>query len=266
MKTRIITAIVALAVFLPFVIYGGLPFELLSMLLAAIALYEILVMTKQKLVSVNGIITLVLTLTVAAPSRFLEWLKDYDITQNEIIFVCMALLLSYTVFSKNRYHFDQVGIGILAAFYTGIGFHYLAETRNAGLEYVIFALLIVWMTDTMAYFVGRSLGKHKLAPNVSPNKTVEGFVGGIVFAVLIAGGYYFYMDLPGEILVIILIIIVLSIFGQLGDLVESALKRYYGVKDSGKLLPGHGGVLDRFDNLLFVLPLLLPLLHILQIL
>ncbi|EUJ46329.1 phosphatidate cytidylyltransferase [Listeria riparia] len=266
MKTRIITAIVALAVFLPFVIYGGLPFELLSMLLAAIALYEILVMTKQKLVSVNGVITLVLTLTVAAPSRFLEWLEDYSITQNEIIFVCMALLLSYTVFSKNRYHFDQVGIGILAAFYTGIGFHYLAETRNAGLEYVIFALLIVWMTDTMAYFVGRSLGKHKLAPNVSPNKTIEGFVGGIVFAVLIAGGYYFYMDLPGEILVIIIIIIVLSIFGQLGDLVESALKRYYGVKDSGKLLPGHGGVLDRFDNLLFVLPLLLPLLHILQIL
>lgn len=137
----------------------------------------------------------------------------------------------------------------------------MALTRDAGLYYVLFALLIVWSTDTGAYFIGRQFGKHKLAPHVSPNKTVEGFIGGIVSAIIIAGGFFYLMNLSGNIGLVILALIVLSIFGQLGDLVESALKRFYGVKDSGKILPGHGGILDRFDSLLFVL----PLLHILQI-
>ncbi|WP_239254204.1 phosphatidate cytidylyltransferase [Listeria ilorinensis] len=261
MKTRIITAIVALIVFLPFVIYGGIPFELMSILLATIALYEILQMTKQPIFSVNGIVTVLLTWLIVVPDRYLDFLTDFGLSKMELIFVGVALLLAYTVFSRNKFHFDQAGIAVLSSIYVGLGFHYLADTRNAGLAFVIFALLIVWSTDTGAYFIGRAVGKHKLAPHVSPNKTVEGFIGGIVCALVIAGGFYYFADLPGNLILIFFALIVLSIFGQLGDLVESALKRFYGVKDSGKILPGHGGILDRFDSLLFVL----PLLHILQI-
>lgn len=261
MKTRIITAVVALIIFLPFVWIGDLPFEMMSILLATIAMYEVLKMAKQTVFSVNGVLAFLLMWLVTVPDHYLDWLKDLYITKWEILFLLVALLLAYTVFSKNKFHFDQAGVVFIAAFYVGFGFHYLAPTREAGLSYVIFALLIVWSTDTGAYFIGRAIGKAKLAPHVSPNKTVAGFVGGIVCAVVIAGGFYYFADLGISWVLILILLIILSVFGQLGDLVESALKRYYDVKDSGKILPGHGGILDRFDSLLFVL----PLLHILQI-
>ncbi|EUJ60900.1 phosphatidate cytidylyltransferase [Listeria fleischmannii] len=261
MKTRIITAIVALIVFIPFVVIGGIPFELMSLLLATIAVYEILVMVKQPVFSISGIVTILLTWLVTMPDRYLTIFHEIGLSKMELIFIGIAILLAYTVFSRNKFHFDQAGVALLASIYVGFGFHYLSMTRDAGLYYVIFALLIVWSTDTGAYFIGRQIGKRKLAPHVSPNKTVAGFVGGIVCALIVAGGFYYFADLPLAIGLILVALIVLSIFGQLGDLVESALKRYYGVKDSGKILPGHGGILDRFDSLLFVL----PLLHILQI-
>lgn len=140
--------------------------------------------------------------------------------------------------------------------YVGIGFHYFITARVEGLAFVVYALVIVWTTDSGAYFVGRKLGKRKLWPEISPNKTVEGFLGGIVVAVIAALIFQAIVKLDYSYVTIILISIVASIFGQLGDLVESAIKRHYDVKDSGKILPGHGGILDRFDSILFVLPLL----------
>ncbi len=105
--------------------------------------------------------------------------------------------------------------------------------------------------------IGRKLGRHKLAPHISPNKTWEGSIGGTLVATVIVGLYaYFYPQGNYSLLTTILLIVIVSVIGQFGDLVESALKRYYGVKDSGKILPGHGGILDRFDSLLLVLPAL----------
>ncbi|MCL1224545.1 phosphatidate cytidylyltransferase, partial [Listeria monocytogenes] len=98
----------------------------------------------------------------------------------------------------------------------------------AGLMYLLFALFIVWSTDKGAYFIGNAIGKHKLAPNVSPNKTVEGFIGGIVCALVIGGGFYYFAELPVNIALVLALLVFLSIFGQLGDFVESALKRFYG--------------------------------------
>lgn len=110
------------------------------------------------------------------------------------------------------------------------------------------------------YFVGKSLGKRKLWPEISPNKTVEGFAGGIVIALVLATIFQLVAQLPIPYIYLLLITLFLSVFGQLGDLVESALKRHYDVKDSGKILPGHGGILDRFDSFLFVMPFLYFLL------
>lgn len=134
----------------------------------------------------------------------------------------------------------------------------MMQARAQSVWVILYALLIVWITDSGAYLIGRKLGKHKLAPHVSPNKTWEGSIGGSLVSVIVVGLYLafspvkFAYGLP----IMLLLTVVLSVGGQIGDLIESAFKRHYGVKDSGKILPGHGGILDRFDSLLFVLPLM----------
>lgn len=123
---------------------------------------------------------------------------------------------------------------------------------DLGLRWVGFAFLTTWAADTFAYFVGLSLGRRKLAPMISPGKSVEGVLGGSVGAVVVGWLYAPVLGLPGWQTGLVALLI--SVVSVLGDLSESALKRYAGVKDSGTLLPGHGGVLDRFDSSLFVLP------------
>lgn len=114
-------------------------------------------------------------------------------------------------------------------------------------------VLLVWANDTFAYFAGSLLGKHRIAPEISPKKSWEGFAGGLVFALVTAyvlSGFYFSLN-PVQWMVVASLVVV---FGTLGDFFESWLKRQAGVKDSGSLMPGHGGFLDRFDALIFCLP------------
>ena len=120
-----------------------------------------------------------------------------------------------------------------------------------GMLCVIWLLLVVWVTDSAAFFVGRAVGGPKLAPGISPRKTWSGAIGGTLFAALAGAGFAVAAGLPGMVLLSVLTA-VLSIVGQVGDLLESALKRRAGVKDSSALIPGHGGVLDRLDSLLTV--------------
>ena len=261
MKQRIITAIIAAACFIPFVIYGNLPFTILVYLIAAVGLYELLRMNGISILSIPGIIGILTVFAILLPEKYTIKLMDLTAySKLEFLMIAVILLLIYTVIVKNHFTFDQVGFILVSALYVGIGFYYFIETRNAGLQFIIFALLVVWTTDSGAYFVGRKLGKKKLWPEISPNKTIEGFVGGIIVAVVFACIMQFIYPLTDSWLALIVMTIIASIFGQLGDLVESAIKRHYDVKDSGKILPGHGGILDRFDSLLFVL----PLLHFLQ--
>lgn len=261
MKTRIITGVIAAALFIPFVVYGQLPFALLVYAIAAVGLFEILRMKQIKITSVPGVLALLAVFALLMPS---EWeakvVEAIAYSKFELLFIAVILLLVYTVLVKNRFTFDDVGFVILSALYVGIGFYYLIATREAGVAYLIFALLIVWVTDSGAYFTGRALGKNKLWPEISPNKTIEGFVGGVVLAVIAAIIMQFIAPFDISWVLLIIVAIISSVFGQMGDLVESAIKRHYDVKDSGNILPGHGGILDRFDSLLFVLPLL-SLLH-----
>lgn len=258
MKQRIITGVTAAALFIPFVIYGGAPFAVLMSMIAVIGFYELLKMKGISIASVPGIIGTLALLVLVVPS---EWsLNLVDFFQYDsilmIVYGIATLLLIYIVLVKNKMTFDEIGFILLGAFYVGLGFHYFIETRFIGLEYVVFVLLVVWTTDSGAYFVGRKLGKHKLWPEISPKKTIEGFVGGIVIAVCFAIAMQLIYPFASSWLQLIIVTIIASIIGQMGDLVESAIKRHYGVKDSGNILPGHGGILDRFDSLLFVVPLL----------
>jgi len=262
MMQRIITAVIAGALFLTIVLIGGLPNIIFIYLIASIAIYEILKMKKIKLLTFPGIIALILLWIVLLPNKYIYILNEYNLTKFEIILPAIFLFLTYTVIKKNKFTFDDVGFVLLSSLYVGFGFYYFIELREIALEYIFYALIVIWSTDTGAYFVGKSLGRRKLWPEISPNKTVEGSIGGIIVALVISLVFFLIVSIKISLVAIIVFTILLSIFGQIGDLVESALKRHFGVKDSGQLLPGHGGILDRFDSLLFVLPILYFLLLI----
>lgn len=256
MKQRTLTAVIAALLFIPIVFVGSLPFQLLVYVMATIGLIELLRMRKIPSTSFPGVVSILLLWTLLAPLSSLNFFEYIDVTKSEATLLAVLLLLTYTVLVKNKYTFDEVGFMILSAIYVGMGFFYLIETREAGLHYVFYALFVIWATDTGAYLFGRAFGKRKLWPEISPKKTVEGSVGGILLACVVAVIFQSIEPVHSSMFVVILVTILVSVFGQIGDLVESAYKRHYSVKDSGKILPGHGGVLDRFDSLIYILPIL----------
>ncbi|WP_369903013.1 phosphatidate cytidylyltransferase [Bacillus manliponensis] len=256
MKQRIITGVIAAALFIPIVFYGGMPFTVLVYALASIGLYELIRMKGLPIVSVPTALVAVLLWAILVPSNVKGVFEAITLSKVEITFVIVLLLLSYTVLSKNTFTFDDAAFSFVATAYVAMGFYYLNETRIEGVEYVFYALFVVWATDSGAYFVGKAIGKRKLWPEISPNKTIEGSLGGIACGIVVAVVYNIFFPLGTSMVMLIAVTIAISIFGQIGDLAQSAFKRHYGVKDSGTILPGHGGILDRTDSWLFVLPLL----------
>ncbi len=258
MKQRVITAVIALAIFIPILIAGGIWIDIAAAALGLVAMSEIFIMRKKIIVTMEFFVAGFGVLALILPDSLFDWLPE-NLSRIDILGIIIAILLVITVLSKNKTNYDDIGVTALSVIYIGTGFHYLAQIRNTqgqGLGLLMFAMLIVWLTDSGAYIFGRAFGKHKLWPAISPNKTWEGSIGGVVVALIFAGVYAQFVPLGHDLITVLTVALFLSIWGQMGDLVESALKRYYGVKDSGKILPGHGGILDRFDSLLFVLPLL----------
>jgi phosphatidate cytidylyltransferase len=152
----------------------------------------------------------------------------------------------------------------LGVLYIGIGFYYIAESRHLhhGLFWTFLLLGSIWASDAGAYFVGKLIGKNKLWPSISPNKTVEGALGGIVIAVVTSVIFAWVSDGLLSWQRAVWIGIACAVVGQMGDLIQSAYKRVYNIKDSGTLLPGHGGILDRCDSWIVVF----PFVHILMLL
>lgn len=177
-----------------------------------------------------------------------------------VLFAAAIVLFGYLMRGIGRLKSIRPWMAAVIAVMIGLFYSTMAEIRAAeqGLWLMALTLLVSVFTDVAAFFVGRSLGRHKLAPVVSPKKTVEGSIGGTVFAVAILAAVAAALRAAGLITVqwgwLILYLVTASVVGQFGDLAMSAVKRIAGVKDYSRLLPGHGGVLDRFDSLLFVLP------------
>lgn len=253
-----ITGVLAGALYLAFLLIGAVPFAVLAAVMAVIAFSELAVMNKQRSPFSPETITAacfvaVLVLRSVFPSEtpfdtfFMQWL---------IIFA--LLLTGLTVVSRNRFHFEQAAYLLLSALYISFPFYLLAQMRLDSLALVLFVQITIWATDSGAYFVGRKLGRHKLAPHISPNKTIEGSLGAIVIAFVAAVLFEWIVPQPlfSSWARLIAATLIISCVGQIGDLVESAIKRHFGVKDSGNILPGHGGIFDRFDSLIFVLPVL----------
>lgn len=255
MRTRVITAVVALLIFIPVILYGGWLIELAAFVLGTVALGEILVMKKKLVVSAEAVISFLGMAVILVPDRWLNFLPNF-LNRQFLFYIFVMMLLLHTVFTRNHFSFDDAGVLTLAMLYIGSGFFYFVQARHAGISTLFYILFVIWTTDSGAYMIGRKLGRHKLAPQISPNKTWEGSIGGTVVAVIVGTIWVWFFPQTYSLPVMILLTILFSICGQMGDLVESSLKRFYGVKDSGKILPGHGGILDRFDSLLFVLPVL----------
>ncbi len=254
LKQRVITAVVALIIFIPIVFLGGTLIKIAALALAVVAMSEVLIMKRILLVTPEAIISILGTLFLVAPKSWMHDLPSQINTPFVSLIFAIALMVR-VVFSKNRFNFDDAGVLTLTMLYIGFGFNMFVQARTVGLGMLMYLLLTVWSTDSGAYLVGRKIGKTKLAPQISPNKTWEGSIGGTVVAIIVGIIFSVTGLIHFGILATILMTLFLSIAGQLGDLVESSLKRYYGVKDSGRILPGHGGILDRFDSLLLVLPM-----------
>lgn len=255
MKQRVITAIILAAVFIPIVYYGTWVLDVLIVLLAITGLYELYQMKQFNLFSVEGIVSVLALIGVIFPNEIVGLIPE-QFSSATLIHLAAFILLICTVFSSNHFSFDEAGFSILGILYIGYGFKSLLVTREAGLNLMVLVLITIWATDIFAYVFGRKIGRNKLAPKISPNKTIEGSVAGTASAVILASIYLYFSPLDMPFFQTIVFMGLLSIAGQLGDLVESAFKRKYEVKDSGNIFPGHGGVLDRFDSILFVFPLL----------
>ena len=177
--------------------------------------------------------------------------------------VALILLLVYprmsqTIVEKPQWFIPIGWMILLPAWVGAVGIRSMeiAFDHSRGAELLLFVLLLVWAADTGAYFAGKNLGKHKLAPQVSPKKTWEGVYGGILLAALVMAGGIYLLHFPQEQwLPLAGLTIIIVAFSVIGDLTESIFKRLTGVKDSGRILPGHGGVLDRIDGVAAVLPI-----------
>jgi phosphatidate cytidylyltransferase len=273
LKTRVITAIIALIFMLSVFLYGNSHFmRLFFALLVGVSTYEISAMIFPR------IYTLFSANHQAEPPKLLQPLvigmscllfAGSAYTQGYGVSVMMLGLLGsllFGIFIAPEIDLSfGAGAGILVCLVYG-AFPWLAIWELYKLapdsRYIFLMCTIVWCGDTGAYFAGRTFGKYKLAPRMSPNKTWEGSIGGIIAS--IAGALIFksfYGERMADWAIIIVCAILGGALGQLGDLAESTFKRFSGVKDSGKIFPGHGGFLDRVDGLLFAAPAIWFILH-----
>ena len=276
MKTRLLTALVALpililSIVLPYLLPNYAAADWLFLAIAAFglgaALFEFFTLTKKLELKADAAIAY-----MGAAAFFVAFLFDAPAKAPDLLMLTLALFLILVLVSQTfRFQIDfskmltGIGVTVLGVLYIAFLGGFLVSTRvgiddtlaqHLSTKLLAFFFLVAFGADAGAYFAGKYLGKHKLIPKVSPNKTWEGAVGGLVLSSALAAlaTFCFFPELPYK--ASIPLAIAIMVIGVLGDLAESAMKRGAGVKDAASFLPGHGGLLDRLDSLLFGAPVL----------
>lgn len=253
MKQRVISAVVALIIVIPLIILGGIPYYIGLGVLSIIGYYEIITVYEheKKLPLPVKIVTLITYLCMIISSiNSPEFSVDYRL----IILDIFACTLPLIVYEKDKFNCNDALFLLAITLFLGISFNFTIVIRNISLNYLLYVLLVTTMSDTFAHFFGTMIGKKKLCPKISPNKTVEGLIGGVAFGTFIGSVFFLtFIDPASNILLVAVVTLILSLVAEFGDLVFSAIKRKYGVKDYGNIMPGHGGVLDRLDSLIYAI-------------
>lgn len=269
MKQRVITGLLAAVIFIgALCLMNTIVFPVFIALLSVIAVWEI-----EKAIGLQNKLIMILSLVLSAAIPFIVHFKaDVPVAAFGGGYVVLTLIFMLLQFETTK--FEQAITAIFASVcvpysfslmivFRDINEHMAGYTKIDGIYLLLFAFFSGWMTDIFAYFVGSKLGKHKLCPKISPKKSVEGAVGGVVGAIIlnvillfVFKKFFFTEETGLSYISVIVLSILLSIVSMFGDLAASTIKRNFGIKDFGKLLPGHGGIMDRFDSVLFVMPVL----------
>ena len=254
MKKRVISAIIALAIIIPIIILGGNAYYVGVGTLSVLAFYEIIsVREKEKKMHPFVKILALVSFLVIVLSGIVDG-ENFNVDYRLFIMDLFVCLLPLVVLSKKDYDAEDALVLVSITLLLGISFKFLITIRNINVLYLTYVVLITIMSDTMALFVGSKIGKHKLCPAISPNKTVEGMIGGVFFGTFV-GSVFFntVINSDARLFLVVMISLALSLVAEFGDLVFSSIKRKYGVKDYGNIMPGHGGVLDRLDSIIFAI-------------
>lgn len=253
MKQRVISAVIALIIVIPLFLIGGIPYFVGVGLIAALAFKEIIDLKENKK------IPMVIKLIAFACYEIIVYNNlnasyIYNGVSYAILGLTALLLITPAIFSKNDNYNTHKAFSLLGSTIAiGLFFNLLILLRNANKWLLLYLIIIAVMTDTFAMIIGCLIGKHKLIPDVSPKKSVEGSIAGSLLGTTIASLYYYNVITSNINLVgLIVMTLFLTILGQLGDLFFSKIKRENDIKDFSNIMPGHGGILDRLDSLSFI--------------
>ncbi|KAF0151391.1 MAG: phosphatidate cytidylyltransferase [Ignavibacteria bacterium] len=257
--SRVLVALVAIPLIITLCLVGKIPFLIFVLFIGLIAFYEFSGMLRNKNSYANRIIGSIAVLLIILN-------EYYHFLDYHVFFIITILVLLLTELFRNKSSaINNLGSTLLGIFYIGFFAASILNVREFYSDsaftyshggYLILSILVsIWLCDSAAYFIGSAYGLHKLMPRVSPKKSWEGAIAGFIFAVItlvVAKSLILeFLSLFNA----IVIGIIVGVFGQIGDLVESLIKRDANVKDSSAIIPGHGGIFDRFDSLLFTAPI-----------
>ena len=263
MKSNLLTRVVVAFIFGPIIIYitilGKLPFLIFIEVLILLGLWEFFRLSKAKNSEIPKIPLMIL-------GAFLG-ISTYLWGEKIFLFFLLGILYMSALFlvikGKTEGATSNLALSLLGFFYVAGLFSYLILLRELSPEtsykigglWIVYLLVCIWSCDTFAYFIGAPLGKHPLSSRISPKKTVEGFGGGVLGAIAAAFFSHFVFFSSARLKDLLIVSAIIALVGQVGDLTESLFKRDAQFKDTSHIIPGHGGILDRFDSLLFVSPM-----------
>jgi len=254
---RILSALVMLPVVVFIILQGGLAYCLFVTLLTVLILYEWNGICEDKAFNMAFVFQGVAVLLLIYSFYSGEYFDAY------VYLIPIGLLVSVCLYFKMKVLFALMGT--VYALLPALSLIWLRQATDQGGWIVLWVMIIVWSMDTGAYFSGKAIGGPKMSPKISPNKTWAGLMGGAVTAVVFGLMAAHYFDLGFNLLFLIPAAAALAIWSQIGDLAESALKRYFDVKDSGAIIPGHGGIMDRVDGVVFAAPAVALFLYLLSV-